>query len=218
MRVLVADDHALFRSGLSHILAEFGPEVEITEVGSFDQAMAALRSTRFDLMLTDLLMPGMRTNGNAETAIAGVRELAPATPIVVVSMLDSAAEIRSAVAAGATGFIPKTSTPEVMIEAIKLVLAGGVYLPLSILGPDTVGVSPPPYAVPHPIKPLTLRQKAVLSELVLGKSNKEIANSLNLSEATVKVHLAAIMRALNVRSRTQVILVASQNGLVPPAA
>ncbi len=213
MRILLADDHTLFRSGLRLVLAELADNMEIVEAGTHDEAIAALSSGLFDVVLTDLLMPGM----SQETGIGDLKARQPDAPIIVISMLDSPAEIRRAVDAGATGFIPKSSTSQVMIEAIKLVLAGGTYLPPAILQSHTEDPSDESrsQATPAPHRHLTDRQKAVLAELARGKSNKEIAQSLNLSEATVKVHVAAIMRVLDVRNRTQAVLAATQMGLLP---
>jgi len=213
MKILLADDHVLFRSGLSLVLAELDDTIEIVEAGTRDEAVGAARQHTFDLILTDLLMPGM-------DRIAGVSELKaayPEVPLIVVSMLDNRNDIRRALEAGAMGFIPKSSTPRVMIEAIKLVMAGGVYLPPSVLIEETSG-EPGEGGKPGspPSKHLTERQRAVLAELAMGKSNKEIAQSLHLSEATVKVHLAAIMRVLDVRNRTQAVIAAEEFGLLPP--
>ena len=211
MNILLADDHVLFRSGMRYILAEFGSDVDIHEVGSGEELLEAARSRSFDLVLMDMLMPGM----NQGDVIGMIRALHPKLPIVIVSMLDSPGVIRGAVASGASGFIPKTSTPSLMTEAIRLVLAGGVYLPPAVLAveedakAEDAGSSPLP-----PDARLTRQQRAVLAELSVGKSNKEIAQSLSISEATVKVHLAAIMRTLKVHNRTQVVLAAKQHNLL----
>ena len=211
MNILLADDHVLFRSGMRYILAEFGSDVDIHEVGSGEELLEAARSRSFDLVLMDMLMPGM----NQGDVIGMIRALHPKLPIVIVSMLDSPGVIRGAVASGASGFIPKTSTPSLMTEAIRLVLAGGVYLPPAVLAveedakAEDAGYSPLP-----PDARLTRQQRAVLAELSVGKSNKEIAQSLSISEATVKVHLAAIMRTLKVHNRTQVVLAAKQHNLL----
>jgi len=211
MRILLADDHVLFRSGMRYILADLVPDVTIQEVGSGEDLVRAAREQAYDLVLMDMLMPGM----NQYDVIGTIKDLQPELPIVIISMLDSPGIIRSAVAAGASGFIPKTSTSEIMTEAIRLVLAGGVYLPPAVLGPEE---DSRPEEEEMPAVPvdthLTRQQRAVLAELSLGKSNKEIAQSLAISEATVKVHLAAIMRTLKVRNRTQVVLAAKQHNLL----
>lgn len=212
MKILLADDHTLFRSGIRLVLAELDATVDIVEAGNRDEAIAALNADSFDLVLTDLLMPGMEQG----SGIADMRAASPDVPVVVISQLDNPTDIRRAVEAGASGFIPKSSTSQIMIEAIKLVLAGGVYLPPALLETsrsDGAGDEARLPGAPH--RHLTDRQRAVLAELAMGKSNKEIAQSLNLSEATVKVHVAAIMRVLDVRNRTQAVLAATQYGLLP---
>ena len=216
MDILLADDHVLFRSGMRYILAEIMDGLVVEEVGTGHELVAAVRRRSYDLVLMDMLMPGM----NQCEVITTIKSLHPDLPIVVISMLDSPSVIRSAVAAGASGFIPKTSTSEIMTEAIRLVLAGGVYLPPSVLSADdgfafadelTRGTPNVAFVEAH----LTRQQRAVLGELYLGKSNKEIAHSLTISEATVKVHLAAIMRTLKVRNRTQVVIAAKEHNLLP---
>lgn len=212
LRILVADDHPLFRAGMRYLLCEIGRTVEIVEAGTAEQALALWTAQDFDLMLTELVMPGMV----GSSGIAAFKAAKPDTPIVVVSMLDAAQDIRVAIAAGAAGFIPKSARPEVMIEALKLVISGSIYLPPSILQRDVgaeTAVATPEAAMKMKLSPC---QTAVLAELVLGKSNKAIAGSLNRSEATIKVHIAAIMRALKVHSRTQIVLAAVRQGLVPP--
>jgi len=210
MNILLADDHVLFRSGMRYILAEFGADVSIHEVGSGEELLEAVRSQVFDLVLMDMLMPGM----NQGDVIGMIRALHPKLPIVIVSMLDSPSVIRGAVASGASGFIPKTSTSVLMTEAIRLVLAGGVYLPPSVLAVEEAAPAEEGGgALPSDAR-LTRQQRAVLAELSVGKSNKEIAQSLSISEATVKVHLAAIMRTLKVHNRTQVVLAAKQHNLL----
>ena len=211
MNILLADDHVLFRSGMRYILAEFGGDVTIQEVGTGEELLEAVHNQDFDLVLMDMLMPGM----NQGDVIGTIRALHPRLPIIIVSMLDSPSVIRGAVASGASGFIPKTSTSVIMTEAIRLVLAGGVYLPPALLAPEEASGGEEIIGSPLPVDArLTRQQRAVLAELSVGKSNKEIAQSLSISEATVKVHLAAIMRTLTVHNRTQVVLAAKQHNLL----
>lgn len=214
LRILLADDHSLFRAGMRYLLDELHLQVEVDEADTCQGVLDALHNEHYDLILMDLLMPGM----DQVSGIRAAKEIAPDTPIAVVSMLETAADIRRAIAAGAAGFIPKSSTPQVMRHAIALMLSGGVYLPPATLGQS---LSPSQERVEGSENlqavQLTRRQQAVLHELSLGKSNKEIAYALNMAEATVKVHIAAIMKALNVHNRTQVVLAAMQQGLKPEA-
>lgn len=212
LRILLADHHALFRAGMPHLLAELDRIVQITEAGSKQEAMAALRRQEFDLILTELLLPDMERR----ESIALFKTLKPTTPIVVVSMADQPNDVRNAIAAGAMGFIPKSTSPEVMIEALKLVLSGSTYLPPSLLAArHDEQPRQDRKAARSANRPLSPRQAAVLAELGRGKSNKDIGAALNLSVATVKVHVTAIMRALNAQSRTQAIVAAVQRGLLP---
>jgi DNA-binding NarL/FixJ family response regulator len=227
VRIILADDHALFRAGMAHLLRDLPRPVEVREVDSRDDVVAALEAGDVDLVLIDLMMPGMER----EDGLAEIKKLAGDVPVTVVSMLDSPTDIRESIASGASGFIPKSSTPTVMLRAIELILSGGVYLPPAALGTAPASPSsdrlrdrsasrtPPTAPSAQPVaadgKPLTRRQQAVLRELATGKSNKEIAYALDLAEATVKVHIAAIMRALNAQNRTQVVLAAVERGLMP---
>jgi DNA-binding NarL/FixJ family response regulator len=225
MTIVLADDHALFRAGMAHLLSDLRRPVKVLEVASRDDVVAALERGDVDLVLVDLMMPGM----DKGPGLSDLKALAGDVPVTVVSMLDSPRDIREAIAAGASGYIPKSSTPSVMLRAIELILSGGVYLPPAALGTGPVAVTPAPLPSPRPTlvgvpeaempagdgKPLTRRQQAVLRELATGKSNKEIAFALDLAEATVKVHIAAIMRALNAQNRTQVVLTAVERGLMP---
>lgn len=218
VRIVLADDHALFRAGMAHLLADLRRPVETHEVATRDEAVEALRNGEVDLLLVDLMMPGM----DHGRTLADLKAIAGDVPITVVSMLDSPGDIRDAIGAGASGYIPKSSTPSVMLRAIELILSGGVYLPPAALGMAPGEAMPRPAPPPsrdtataHDGKPLTRRQLAVLRELATGKSNKEIAFALDLAEATVKVHIAAIMRALNAQNRTQVVLAAVERGMMP---
>ncbi len=130
LQILVADDHALFRAGLCHLLTHFAGEPHIVEAQDFEETQRRLSETdSLDLLLLDLNMPGM-------DGFAAVRRLckqAPDVPVVVVSVRDNAEDVRKALDAGAMGYIPKSSTPEVMVSALQLVLSGGVYLPPNLL-------------------------------------------------------------------------------------
>ena len=210
LRIIVADEHPLIRIGLQEFLTRLSDEVEILEAKSLEDALETLdREGPFDLIITDLLVQAMK-------GFDGLRQLhqkAPDIPVVVLSVKDSAHDVRSAIEAGAMGFIPKTSSPEVMVNALKLVLSGGVYLPPNVLrgesGRTTAslgGEGGGEAALSH----LTPRQREVLALLAQGKTNKQIANELGLAAGTVKVHMSRILKALNVHNRTQAVIAASQ--------
>ncbi len=210
LRIIVADEQPLIRIGLQEFLTRLSDEVEILEAKSLEDALEILdREGPFDLIITDLLVQAMR-------GFDGLRQLhqkAPDIPVVVLSVKDSAHDVRSSIEAGAMGFIPKTSSPEVMVNALKLVLSGGVYLPPNVLrgepgraAASLGGEGGGEAALSH----LTPRQREVLALLAQGKTNKQIANELGLAAGTVKVHMSRILKALNVHNRTQAVIAASQ--------
>ena len=155
-----------------------------------------------DLMLMDLHRPG----ADGIEGVRAVRERAPHVPLAIVSADEDAAAIRAMLALGVSGFIPKTDSPAVIEGAVRLILAGGVYVPPRLVNGD--GVAVPSSAAPS--SGLTARQMDVVRLLARGLSNKAIARELGVSEGTVKVHLLAIFRALDVRNRTRAVLAAQR--------
>lgn len=207
MRVLIADDHQLFREGLREVLRQFDGQATIVEAGDFAEAVASV-SAAIDLVLLDLNMPG-------DTWENGVQRIADVLPdgcrLVILSASEDQRQIRQCVALGAAGFIPKTSSGRVMLSALRLVMEGGVYLPQAILSI----AAGPTQSADIPVGTLTPRQRDVMALLSEGKSNKEIARALDLAEGTVKLHVTAILRALGVNNRTRAVVAAAQ--LVEPA-
>ncbi len=199
MKVLLADDHALFRDGVRLVLESLvdGP-LEVIEAADFTQAIALAKTDAdIDVGLVDLNMPGM--DGNL--GIEGLRRAAPNLHLVVVSGSSDPRDVRRAFDAGAQGYIAKAASSKAMIDGIRSVLSGETYLSPSI---DAAGVAAQPCApAPRDKAVLTPRQRDVLAMLSQGKSNKEIARDLNLAEITVKLHVTAILRALGVENRTQ---------------
>ncbi len=215
MKILIADDHELFRDGLRHVLDQLGGSLTIVEASDFSQAVAAVeRETDIDIVLMDLAMPGMTWNEGLQR----LKDMLPeSVPIIVLSASDDRRHVLQAVNMGAAGFIPKTSSSRVMLSALKLVLSGGVYLPPALLeqsASQTDGIGP--LANENAVSFLTPRQREVLALLGQGKSNKEIARVLQLAEGTVKLHVTAILKALNVNNRTRAVVAASQLGLTSP--
>lgn len=218
MKVLIADDHRLIIEGVKLKLAELDPAVETVvamSLAELEQALAAHADT-LDLALVDIAMPG--TQGHRH--VAQLRQSAPALPVIVLSGSEDVELMRALIDLGVLGFIPKAYSPDVMLSAIRLVLAGGVYIPPLLLAsaqaggwqPATPASAPPPAAGGPPASLdglrslLTERQIDVMRLLSQGKPNKLIARELGISEGTVKIHLAAIFRALNVRNRVEAVV------------
>lgn len=213
MKILIADDHELFRDGLRLVLSELGPELTVIEASSYDQTLEiANREDGLELVLLDLVMPGMPWN----EGLGAVKRRLPKVPVVILSASEDRRLVLEAVRLGAAGFIPKTSSSKVMLSALRLVMSGGVYLPPALIDESSVvgGRGGAPHAdLSLDSTPLTPRQREVLALLGQGKSNKEIARILNLSEGTVKLHVTAILKALNVSNRTGAVVAASRLGL-----
>jgi DNA-binding NarL/FixJ family response regulator len=205
MKVLIADDHPLVRDALARTLQPLLPDALILQAADLDTAEAQLLAEQPVLVLLDLHMPGMQ-------GVQGVRRLqslAPALKLVVVSGEDDPAVMRAAFAAGAVAFLPKSEPAEVLQQAIRIVLGGGTYMPSQALADLRPGAP-----APRPdTAALTPRQLDVLKCLMQGQPNKLIARELGLTEGTVKIHIAAILRALQARNRTEAVVMARNLGL-----
>jgi DNA-binding NarL/FixJ family response regulator len=201
LTILLADDHALFRDGMCHILRQLESDVILFETANHPAAMEMVaRHPEIDLALVDLHLPSRDGTELFEALLCRSQTV----PVVVLSATEDAREIRRVLEAGAMGFIPKSEAVEVMLGALRLVLSGGVYVPPLLV--RSAGL-------PKPTE-LTPRQNDVLRGLARGKSNREIGGDLGLSEATVKVHVTAIFKCLNVSNRNQAVKLAEQRGLV----
>ena len=212
MKLLLADDHALFRDGMRHVLNGLGEDVDIVEAGNCLEALAlADEHETLELVLLDLDMPDM----DGLNALEIFSERHPTLPVVVLSGSQDRTDMQRALDAGAMGYIPKSRTASVMLSAVRLVLSGGVYVPPELLKGEVVKDSTPapPLSNDSGMSP---RQLDVLALLVEGYPNKRIATRLGLSEATVKAHVTAVLRALNVSNRTQAVAAADRMGIVLP--
>lgn len=219
MKILITDDHTLFREGLRYVLRQLEEGVLILEAGDCREAVRlASEHPDLDLVLLDLVMEGTR----GLDALRILRDHAPSVPIVVVSAVEERDIVRQTLDHGAQGYIPKSSTGQVMINALRLILSGGVYLPPLLLDAParhTQAVvsdnpSPAAYAAGRQAgHGLTLRQLEVLALMCQGMSNKQICRVLELSVGTVKIHVTAILKTLNVSNRTQAVLSAKRLGL-----
>lgn len=215
MRVLVCDDHALFREGLRLLLEGLDPTMQITLTPDAEKGVDLARQGGFDLILMDWHLEGV----TAEDALTSFREAAPFSLLVVLSGEKSPALVRSVVDLGAAGFISKDSAPNVLMDAVRTIASGGVYLPASVLSFTPARPSGPqagasaPIDVIHAFPALTARQADVLRATLRGLPNKLIARELGISDATVKTHLSAIFRELDVQSRTEAVYVAAKHGV-----
>ncbi|MBP2295363.1 LuxR C-terminal-related transcriptional regulator [Azospirillum rugosum] len=222
MNVLLADDHLLFRDGLRRLLVLSNENMTFFEASSFDDVRRMCDGeTAFDLILLDLGMPGWT---GFET-LGEIHARLPRALLVVVSASEKRSDLLAALENGAAGFIPKSSSAKVLLGALQLVLAGGVYLPEQAIrgermadhGAAAYGMGGGGAGEDDALgqlagsETLTPRQRDVLNRLRDGKSNKQIAHELGLTEGTVKVHVTAILRQLGVRNRTQAAITA--NGL-----
>ena len=208
MKILVVDDHSLFREGLCYVLNELEDQVSILEASGFEQAMLHVAANPdLDLVLLDLNMPGE----DGFTALDTLTKTYPAMPVIILSASTRHGDIKRALDAGAMGYIPKDTTSTVMLNAVRLVLSGGIYTPPDIA--QQFGSNQNDSNVPV----LTPRQSQVLAKLIQGHSNKVIASQMNLAEATVKMHVTSIMRSLGVSNRTQAAMAAEKLRLWKPA-
>lgn len=213
MQILLADDHPLFREGVKPVLQKLDAQVEILEAFDYPSAYAVTaQHSNMDLALLDLNMPG----GTGIDGVAQFRRRFPDIPLIILSAADQPEEVRQVLAAGAMGYISKSAAPAVIVSAINLVMAGGVYAPPDLLSPRMT-TSPIPAHPPSPSGPrlsnLTERQLEVLRLMGQGISNRQIADALHLTEGTVKIHVTAVLRALDVSNRTEAVLVAQKAGL-----
>jgi DNA-binding NarL/FixJ family response regulator len=218
MKVLLVDDHPLILAALQTMIQELDPDVQVTAVGSAAAARSALATdTEFDLVLLDLQLG----DASGFDVLVEMRRDHPALPVVVVSASDRASDVIQAIDLGAMGFVPKRASNDTLVEALRLVMAGGIYVPPMNLGANaqrahTPAAIPAAESTTYQVTPsfeelgLTPRQADVLTQLLQGKPNKEIARRLGLSVETVKDHVQAVLRALGVSSRTQAVLAVSQ--------
>ncbi len=216
MKILLVDDHCLFREGMRYVLQQLQERVEIFEASNFPDALKqAEQHPELDLALVDLNMPG----SEGPISIKFFHQRFPHIPVVVVSGEDGRGNMEKVMNYGAMGFVCKSSTAPVMLSALNLVLAGGVYVPPQLLQQQEMH----PNSMPEHVDKrslntneygLTSRQMQVLTHLAEGLSNKQIAQEVNLAEGTVKIHVAAVYQVLRVNSRMEAVRVAEQLGLI----
>lgn len=227
MKILIADDHELFLKGLEFILSENIEKAEITSAQSYTDIFHLLEnSPQYDLIITDLAMPG----ANWLTAINKIHQTLPETPIIIISAVFDKEILQQTLDIGVSGYIPKTSSNNLIMSAINLVLAGGVYIPHELMYSNQIKTPEPQKEYTEPLKTLeklseksskdkvkglTERQIDIVKCIAEGLSNKQIAYKLSLTEGTVKVHITVILKILNVKNRTSAVLEAAKRGYIP---
>jgi DNA-binding NarL/FixJ family response regulator len=205
MQVVIADDHPLFRTALSHAVSKVWPEAEIVEASSAKQAREALEAAPAEALLLDLHME----DSHGLSVLMDLRQDYPALPISIVSASEEARVIGAAQQLGAAAFIPKSSSLDVMRDALSAVREGDGWFPEASADEDQDLAQ---------IASLTPAQRRILSSMREGLLNKQIAYELDISEATVKAHITAIFRKLGVNNRTQAVLLAGKLDVEQPAA
>ena len=228
MKILIADDHELFLKGLEFILQANLPEVQTVSAQNYTEIFSLIeQSDDFDLIISDLAMPG----ASWLTAINKIHQKLPETPIIIISAVFDKEILQQTLDIGVAGYIPKTASNNLIVSAINLVLAGGVYIPHELLySTQKTAISSETqkeYIAPLKTleklannttetqqKGLTDRQIDIVKCIAEGLSNKQIAYKLNLTEGTVKVHITVILKILNVKNRTSAVIEAAKRGYI----
>ena len=217
MRILLADDHALFREGMHHVLRQLDDEASIMDAASFSEALSiAGKTSDLDLALLDLKMPG--SDGAASVKLFHTRY--PNISIVVVSGADQRDDIVSVMNSGAMGFISKASNSKEMLQALRMVLDGGTYLPPQLLQQAAASLDEnrrDGRSWRTNKFGLTPRQMEVLQHVSQGLTNKQISETTGLAEGTIKIHVAAAFQALRVNNRLEAVQEARRLGLLANA-
>ena len=199
MKLLIVDDHPLFRDGLAALLRQADADTVLLQASSTEDALDLVDEQVVDAVFMDLMMPGL----SGEAAVREFSRRHPDLPVVVLSSSESASDVRRVLNAGAKGYIPKSATAQTIVSALKLVLSGNTYVPPLLITAVAEPADGPSNAGSRSLAQLTERQVDVLRYLKDGLTNKEISARLGIAEKTVKVHIAAIFKTLNVVNRTQ---------------
>lgn len=209
MKILIADDHALFRDGLALRLEQIVPDAAISQASGYSQVFKLIKSdTAPDVLILDIEMQDMPWL----ESLKQIRELSPQTKVIVVSASEDNRTIRTILATGVRGYIPKRSEIKVFNNAFQLILDGGTYVPPNLI--ETNATLNNLSGKNLGVKTLTNRQSQVLNLIAEGKSNKQIAYDMGVSESTVKLHINALLRSLHVTNRTQAVITAQKIGII----
>lgn len=211
MKILTIDDHALFRQGLKFLLSDLQGELEFLESATLAEALTIQDKETIEIILLDYHLPDSLGIDSLPELITNFEH----AMVVVLSGEDEPDLIKKAIDAGAAGFIPKTTTHDILIAALKLIVAGGVYVPRSAINHHEVTIPHHDGSDLQPlVEALSRRQKEVLIRAVQGKANKVIARELFIAEGTVKAHLSAAFNTLGVSNRTEAVYMASKLNLI----
>ena len=201
MKLLVIDDHPVFRDGMAALLRQAADDTIVLQAPECASALDIIDAhPDIDAVFVDLMMPGM----TGDIAVREFGKRRPELPMIVLSSSENPSDVRRALNAGALGYVPKSANPQTLLSALKLVLGGDIYVPPLLA--HTSDTASNHHAEPNSsatLEQLTDRQHDVLKELCAGLSNKEISSRLGIAEKTVKAHVAAIFKTLNVVNRTQ---------------
>ena len=208
MNILIADDHELIREGIRQSLQELNQNGEVFEAEDEQQVEAILQSEQVDLLLLDLVLPKGKSFQLLEMAI----HTYPDMKVAMLTASEDVNDVRKCMDLGASAFITKTSGKSNLVKALRLIITGGVYISPELI--EKINHSQTDAAAngedERKLNTLTKRQREVLGLVCKGSSNKEIAHLLGLSDNTIKIHVTAILRSLNVRNRTQAVLLANK--------
>ena len=221
MKVIVADDHSLIREGLERTLKLFEPDIEIFHAEDRESVLDQLNLQKnIDILLLDLFMPG----ANGFDLLSTICNNYSRIPVIVISGAEEPRNMRKVIDSGASGFIPKSASNDIMLNAIKLVCSGGIYIPPDMLKSKApskdinFGEANNSFSLINETKNaasnLTKRQTEVLDLMSRGMSNKEIAKTFNLSENTVKIHVTAILKLFNAENRTEAVVMAHKADVI----
>jgi DNA-binding NarL/FixJ family response regulator len=199
VKLLIVDDHPLFRDGLAALLRQASADTTVVQASSAEEALQLVDEQIIDAVFMDLVMPGLC----GEPAIREFARRHPDLPVIVLSSSENPGDVRRVLNAGASGYIPKSATAQTVVSALTLVLSGNIYVPPLLVSAATRAADHAQSGGPRSVSQLTDRQVDVLRYLRDGLSNKEISANLGIAEKTVKVHIAAIFKTLNVVNRTQ---------------
>ncbi len=211
MKLLIVDDHAIVREGVAAMLRQAGPDTMVLQAGDGAEGVRLAEAhPDLDAVFLDLQMPG----ADGMSAVPEFGRRRPDRPVIVLSSSEDPEDVRRALGLGALGYVPKSALPQTLLSALRLVLAGDIYVPPLMVDAAARGGPSAPAADAGRHGALTERQREVLQLLSEGLSNKDIGRALNLSDKTVKAHITAIFKALDVVNRTQAASAARRAALL----